>query len=124
MVDASPVKILEKIGSKKEFMIEDIDEQIKSVNMLLFIFRSTGEVVRLSKIVDEDEAVSVFYIPQVDTSVHSVNMGESFDGTLFRKFSFSLRPEEEPLLRSITGDFIGAGWSYYFSEGVDFTSYN
>jgi hypothetical protein len=120
----SPVRTLEKIGVKKDFMIENIDEQVKSVNMLLFIRRNNGEIVRLSRVVDEDEAFSTLYIPQIDTSIHGMNMGESFDGTLFKRFSFFLKEEEDFLLSSITNDFVGAGWSFYFNENVDFRVHN
>ena len=124
MESVSPVRTLEKIGVKKDFMIENIDEQVKSVNMLLFIRRNNGEIVRLSRVVDEDEAFSTLYIPQIDTSIHGMNMGESFDGTLFKRFSFFLKEEEDFLLSSITNDFVGAGWSFYFNENVDFRVHN
>jgi hypothetical protein len=119
-VNASRVLTLEKIGIKKDFMIEDIDEQIKSVNMILVIRRSTGEVIKLSKIVDEDEVVTILYIPQIDTSIHGMNMGESFDGTLFRKFSFFLREEEESLYSDVINDFLSSGWDFSFdARGID-----
>jgi hypothetical protein len=105
-------------------MIEDIDEQIKSINMLLFITRPTGDVIRLGKIVDEDEAIKTLYIPQIDTSIHGVNMGEAYDGVLFRKFFFALREEEDYLSKSIINDFTSSGWSFYYTEFVDFGSKN
>lgn len=105
-------------------MIEEIDEQIKSVNMLLTIMRSNGDVIRLSKIVDEDEVVNMLYIPQIDTGIYGVNVGEAYDGTFFRRFSFSLREDEDYLLKSIMDDFLNSGWSSYYQERLDFRQHN
>jgi hypothetical protein len=105
-------------------MIEEIEEQIKSVNMLLVISRTNGDVIKLSKVVDEDEVVTVLYIPQIDTGIYGVNVGESYDGTLFRRFSFTLREDEDYLLTSILDDFLNSGWSTYYQERLDFRQKN
>jgi len=100
-------------------VIEDIEEQIKAVNMLLVILRSNGETVQLSKIVDEDEVIKTLYIPQIDVSLQSRYLGEAHDGVLYRKFVFSLRPEEEVLYASITNDFLSSGWVFSFDSAFE-----
>jgi len=124
VVSANHVLILGKIAVKKDFMIEDIEEQIKSVNMLLLVNRPNGEVIRLGKIVDEDEVVGTFYIPQLDISIHGSNMGETHDGTLFRRFSFFIKEDEDFLVKSILDDFLNSGWSFFYQEGIDFRKHN
>jgi hypothetical protein len=102
-------------------MIEDIEEQIKSVCMILMISRSNGEIIKLSKIVDEDEVISTLYIPKIDVSLHGRFLGESPDGLLYKKFTFNLRADEEELYSSIINDFLSGGWVFSFDS--EFESY-